>query len=168
MSIKEAQERKIEIFKTRPSAAQSTGQTHVLLNSGTSCEITQGDWKMVCDQPKLSGGGGEGPDPGVFGRGALGACLAQGYALVLARRDLSFKSISVEVQSDIDARGSTGIDDAIPPGYQALRLLVQIESSEDPVAIREAADFADQHSPWFYNLITAIPAERDIVVKTLV
>ncbi|NKB53904.1 MAG: hypothetical protein GKR97_17100 [Rhizobiaceae bacterium] len=167
MSIKEVQERKIEIFKNRPAAAQSTGQTNVLLSSGTRCEISQDDWKMVCGQPKQSGGGSEGPDPGVFGRGALGACLAQGYALHLARRELSFESISIEVQSDIDARGSIGMDDAIPPGYQALRLKVQIESREDANAIREAIDFADQHSPWLYNLITAIPAERDIVVRTV-
>ncbi|MEP1207414.1 MAG: OsmC family protein [Rhizobiaceae bacterium] len=164
-SIKEAQERRINILKKRPEMARSTGQTCVELTSGTRCEVTEGDWKMVSDQPKSSGGNDEGPDPGFFGRGAVGACLVQGYALKLALFDLTFQSIRVEIESDIDGLGSTGLDDTVPPGYQALRYRVLIESDEEEAAILKAVEYADDHSPWLFNLTSAIPAEREVVVN---
>lgn len=166
MSIKKAQERRIEVYKKRPSSARSTGKTQAKLDSGTRCEIVQDGWTLVCDQSKLMGGEDGGPDPGMFGRGALGACLAQGYAIQLAIQELSFDSICVEVQSEIDGLGSVGIDDAIPPGYQSLRYFVCIESDEDDVALREAIDIADRTSPWLYNFVTALPIEREVEIKS--
>ncbi len=48
-AIKHAQERRIEVYKKRPSAAKSSGHTHVRQISGTSCEISQGNWRMISD-----------------------------------------------------------------------------------------------------------------------
>ena len=97
MSIKEAQERRAKIFKSKPATAKSTGHTHIELTEGTRCGVTQGDWKFVSDQPTHNGGANEGPDPGFFGRAALGACLAQGYAIEFAKRDLEFTSIKIDL-----------------------------------------------------------------------
>ena len=165
MTIKSALEKRIAIFTKRPASASGTGSTKVHLSSGTRCEITEGPWRLISDQSQTSGGNGEGPDPGVLGRGALGACLAQGYAMNFARRDLTFRSIDVEIQGDIDMRGYLGMDGDIPPGYREMRYVVNIESDEDEQDILAALDYSDRHSPWLYNLTAALEVSRQVAVQ---
>jgi putative redox protein len=167
MPIRAALEKLIRIFEKRPKAAFGTGSTQVQLLSGTRCEITEGEWKMVSDQSKETGGKEEGPGPGFLGRGALGVCIAQGYALIFAQRYLTFRSIDVEVQGDTDMRGFLGMNDSIAPGYQRMRYLVSIESDEDKDTILAAVEHADQHSPWLYNLTAALDVDREFTIKRL-
>jgi uncharacterized OsmC-like protein len=165
MPIRTAIDKLNRIFKKRPKAAFGTGSTQVQLSSGTRCVITEGEWKIVSDQPKNTGGKEAGPGPGFLGRGALGACLAQGYAIIFAQRELTFHSINIEVQGDTDMRGFLGMDDSIPPGYQQIRYRVNIESEEDKDTILAAIEHADRHSPWLYNVKTALDVDREITIK---
>jgi uncharacterized OsmC-like protein len=165
MPIQVAIDKLNRIFKKRPTAAFGTGSTKVQLFSGTRCEISEGEWKLISDQPKKTGGKEEGPGPGFLGRGALGACLAQGYAIIFAQRDLTFRSINIDVQGDTDMRGFFGMDDSIPPGYQQIRYHVSIESDENKDKILAAIEHADRHSPWLYNVTTALDVHREVTVK---
>jgi uncharacterized OsmC-like protein len=55
----------------------------------------------------------------VLGRGALGSCLALGYAMWAIRLDVPIESLEVDVEADYDTRGELGVADDIPPGYTA-------------------------------------------------
>ncbi len=165
-AIKTAHERLIRTYEKRPGAAASTGSTQVNLSSGMRCEITQSPWSAVSDQPVNMGGENLGPDPGFYGRAALGACLAQGYAGWFARRGLSFKSMSVEVEADSDGRGFLAMAPDVPPGYGGVRVRVRVESEESEADLREAMDQADRHSPWLYDFTTALEVQREAQIKT--
>jgi hypothetical protein len=82
-----------------PSALgrQGTAVTRVRLVDGLACEIEEGAWKLVADMSPKSGGEGKGPNPGILGRGALGSCLAIGYAMWAARLGVPLTSLEVEV-----------------------------------------------------------------------
>jgi len=82
-----------------------------------------------------------------------------------ARRDLTFRSIDVEIQGDIDMRGYLGMDGDIPPGYREMRYVVNIESDEDEQDILAALDYSDRHSPWLYNLTAALEVSRQVAVQ---
>ena len=165
MSIRVALEKLMRVFEKRPKAAFGIGSTQVKLSSGYQCEVTEGEWKFVTDQVKAIGGKEEGPGPGFLGRGALGACLAQGYAIIFAQRDLTFSSINIDVQGDSDMRGLLGMDDSIAPGYQRMRYMVSIESDEDEDAILAALAHGDRHSPWLYNMTTALDVDREVIIR---
>ena len=165
MSIKAAQEKLIAIFKRRPSAARSSGGTQVHLSNGMCCEVTEGNFQMISDQPEAMGGGDEGPGPGFLGRAALGTCIAQGYAIVFARSELSFRSINVDVKGEMDMRGLLGMDEAIAAGYEHVRYVIRIESDESEEDLNAAMAIADQRSPWLYNMANAIPIEREVTVS---
>ena len=167
MSIKATHEKLIEIFKRKPSAARSGGGTQVHLSSGMRCEVTEGDLHMISDQPDAMGGGNEGPGPGFLGRAALGTCIAQGYAIVFARSELSFRSIDVDVQGEMDLRGLLGMDEAIAAGYEQVRYIVRIESDESEEDLNAAIAIADQRSPWLYNMASAIPIEREVTISKI-
>src|SRR3972149_10763729 len=91
--LKTAIERNIKALKLRPSVGRGTATTTVKLRSGVTCDIEDGGWKLVADQGPGDGGDGLGPDPGVFGRAALGSCLAMGYAIWASQLDVTLASV---------------------------------------------------------------------------
>ena len=163
--IKRAFERNAQAVKLRPAIGKLTGRTKVSLHDGTSCEIDAGVWKFICDTSESSGGTNEGPDPGPFGRGALGACLAIGYRTHAAIAGIDLGKIEVEVEADYDAAGYYGNSD-VPPGYLAVRCSVTVESRASEEEIRKVLDTAERFSPWLDNFRRGLDVQRNLRVAS--
>ncbi|HLF79485.1 MAG TPA: OsmC family protein [Dehalococcoidia bacterium] len=133
-------------LKEHPTAGQGTAVTRTVIRSGVTCDVEDGHWKLIADEMPGDGGAGLGPDPGVFGRAALGSCLAMGYVMWAAHLDIPIEACEVVVEADYDARGMLGLDDSIPAGWTDLRYKVTIKSPASPERIREMVEFADRHS----------------------
>src|SRR5580700_10228626 len=80
-SIRTAVERSARAVELRPSVGQGTAVTKVRLRDGLSCEVEDGPWKFTVGMTDAYGGSNAGPNPGVYGRGAVGSCLAIGYSI---------------------------------------------------------------------------------------
>jgi uncharacterized OsmC-like protein len=146
--LKTAIERNVKAIQLRPSVGQGTATTRVVVRSGaTTCDIEDGDYKLVADVDRGEGGDGAGPDPGVLVRSGPGACLAIGYTMWSARLDVPLDSIEVIVEADYDARGMYGVDDGVSPGWSAIRYTTHVESSAPAERVRELLEIADAHSP---------------------
>ncbi len=163
--IKAAFERNRQAIRLRPSSGQGTAVTKVRVRDGLACDIEDGGWKLVADEDKGSGGNGEGPDPGVFGRAALGSCLAIGYATWAALLGVPLTSIEVDVEADYDARGMFEIDDSAPPGWLAMRYTVRVESTAPEADVQGVIDKADQHSSLLYGFAKPLPIERTVQIS---
>lgn len=159
--IKQAFERSKKAIELRPSIGLSTARTTIRVRNGTACEIESGAKKLVCDVGTDAGGNDAGPGPGILERGALGSCLAIGYATWAAYLDVRIDNIKVEVESDFDASGQFGLAE-IPPGFKELRYRVTIESSMPEEKIRELIETADAHSPVLDDFKRPIPVSREI------
>jgi uncharacterized OsmC-like protein len=146
--LKSVLERNARALELRPAIGKGTGKTRVRLRPGLKCEIEDGPWRLTAGVSENSGGTNAGPDPGTFGRGALGSCLAMNYANWAAKLDVPIEAIEVEVEGDYDARGFYGLA-ALPPGYSEVRYRVKIESDAPEDAVRKVLDSADEHCPWF-------------------
>jgi len=148
--IKTAFERNAEALTLRPGIGQGTAVTRVLVREGMTCEIEDGAWKLVADMAEKHGGNNEGPNPGVYGRAALGSCLAIGYVRWAAKLGVPLSKLEVEVQADYDARGEFAVAD-IPADYTEIRYVVSIESPAVEEQILQVLDQADAHSS-FYDI----------------
>jgi len=146
--IREALERNVRAVTLKPAIALRTGRTTVRLKPGLECEVEDGRWKLTVGMGANSGGSDAGPSPGTLGRGALGSCLALGYAMWAARLRVPIDTIEVEVQADFDSRGELGISDDVPPGYTQVRYIVTVGSSAPEADIRRVLDTADTYSPY--------------------
>ncbi len=160
--IKTALERNIKALSLRPSIGQGTAVTKVRVRDGVTCDIEDGPWKMIADESTHDGGNGEGPDPGVYGRAALGSCLAMGYALWAAKLGVPLTSVEVEVHADYDARGMFGIDSSVPAGWTGVRYIVTVESTAPEADVRRLLDYADSVSPLLDDFARALPVEREL------
>lgn len=146
--IKTAFARVSETLSKRPAFGLGTGVSKATIKNGLTCEICEGRWTMVADMPEQAGGNGAGPTPGVFGRAALGSCLAIGYMMRAAAKNIPVAGIEVEIQADYDDGALYGTAANVPPGYLEIRYIVAIESDAPEETILQLLDEADKHSPY--------------------
>ena len=161
-TLKSALERNAKALALRPSLGQGTAKTRVRLKPGLECEVTEGAWTLTVGMGEKSGGNNAGPNPGILGRGALGTCLAVGYAMWAARLDVPIDTLDVEVQADYDSRGELGVSDEVTPGYSQIRYVVSIASPAPESAVLRVLDTADKYSPYLDVFRRALDVKRDV------
>ena len=161
-----AVQRNVKAIKLRPSVGQGTAITKVRIRDAVTAEIEDGGWKLIVDEGVRDGGNGEGPDPGVFGRAALGSCLAMGYAMWSSVLGVAFENIEVDVEADYDARGMFGVDESISPGWGAVRYVVRIESSAPEADVQRVVEYADKLSPLLDDFRRPLPVTRELHITT--
>jgi len=145
--IKLAIERSTKALSLKPSLGQATGISKARIKNGLTCEVREGRWSLVADMPEVIGGNAHGPTPGVYGRAALGSCLAIGYMMKAATMNIPISMLEVEVQADYDDGALLGTSN-VPPGYLDVRYRVTIESDATNEEILKMLDEADRHSPY--------------------
>lgn len=164
-TIKKAFERNKKALELRPGLGQSTARTMVKLHKGTTCEITSGTKKLICDVGEDAGGNDAGPGPGILERGALGSCLAIGYATWAAYMNIPLETVEVEVESDFDARGQFALSEE-PPGFRELRYRVTIESPAPQEKIQNLVEKADAHSPVLDDFKRPVKVKRRLNIRS--
>jgi uncharacterized OsmC-like protein len=155
-------ERNVRVVAARPSVGQGTAITRVTLRPGLSAEVEDGAWRFTVGMSEKYGGLNDGPNPGVYGRAAIGSCLAIGYAMWAARLDVPLRALSVEVRADYDVRGELGVDDSIRPGYGRLVYIVTVDTDAPEDAVLQWLDTADRHSSWLDVVTTPVPISREV------
>lgn len=163
--IRRAFERNAKAVSLRPGVGQGTAVTRVRLMEGLRCQIEEGPWTLTADMGEKSGGTGAGPNPGVLGRAALGSCLAVGYAMWAAYREVPIDSLEVEIQADYDVRGELGVAD-VSPAYGEVRYVVTVESERSEEEIVRLLDEAETHSSYLQLFAHGVPLRRELHAST--
>jgi uncharacterized OsmC-like protein len=163
--IRLAFERSHKALSLKPSLGLGTGISKTRIVNGLTCEVTEGKWQLQSDMPEVAGGNGSAPTPGVYGRAALGSCLAIGYMMRAARDNINIQSLEVEVQASYDDGPLFGTNNQAP-GYSNVKYIVTIESDASEQQIRQLLDEADEHSPYLDVFARAQDCKREIKIVT--
>jgi uncharacterized OsmC-like protein len=161
--IRVAVDRSAKAVQLRPSLGRSTGVSRTRIRQGLSCEIEEGPWKLAADMPEQIGGSGAAPTPGVFGRAALGSCLAIGYMMRAATLGVPIDALEVEVQADYDDGALLGVSDS-PPGYLEVRYSITVESPAPESDVMRVLDEGDARSPYLDVFRRAQSCKRQVRV----
>jgi uncharacterized OsmC-like protein len=162
--IKTAFEHAAKALASKPSLGKATGISKVRIRSGLVCDIEAGPWRLVADMPEGAGGTATAPTPGVYGRAALGSCLAIGYMMHAAKLGVPIDALEVEVHADYDDGALFGVSDA-PPGYIEVRYVVNVESGAPEADVLRVLDEGDLHSPYLDVFRRAQKCVREVRVK---
>jgi uncharacterized OsmC-like protein len=161
-AIRAAIERTAQTLATDPSAGKGTAVTRVRLRPGLACEVEEGAHRFAIGVNAKYGGSDAGPNPGIFGRAAVGGCLAIGYGIWAARLGVPIDALEVEVHADYDARGEFAVDERVPPGYLAMRYVVTVTSPASEADVLRVLDTADRYSSWRDDMLRAMPLTREV------
>jgi uncharacterized OsmC-like protein len=159
--VRTALERNLKAVSLRPGVGQGTARTVARLGPGLSCEVTEGQWSFTAGMTEKYGGTAAGPNPGVYGRGALASCLTIGYGMWAARLDVPIDALTVEVEADYDVRGELGVADDVRPGYLEIRYIVTVESSAAEADVMRVLDTADRYSS-YRDIFSSMPLRREV------
>lgn len=159
--IREAFERNRKAMELRPAIACGTATVTCRAIDGLTCEVTDGAFTLVADEPKSDGGGGRGPSPGFFIQAGLASCCAMCYVMWAARLGVPIESIEVEVASDYDSRGSYGVAD-VPHGFTEVRRMVTVHSPAPEADILRVIEAGDKMSSMLEVVRDPVTVKREV------
>ena len=163
--VRESLERSVKAVAARGNAGGGVAATKAVLRPGLDCTVTEGAHSLKLAMSPKYGGTGDGPNPGVLGRAALASCLAIAYGMWAARLGVPFDSVEVDVEAEYDVRGLLGMDDAVRPGYSAMRYLVTVTTASTEAEVLRVLDAADRYSPYLDIFAHGVPLSRAVRVN---
>jgi uncharacterized OsmC-like protein len=149
--IRAAQQRVIDVFTRKPSAALSTMTGSARIEAGLACTYRQGERAVTMDMGTPLGGTGEAPTPGFYFRAAVSGCIAIGIKLTAAREGLELETVTVDVEMDFDDSAMLGMG-SNPASPLTTRFAIAIESRETAETLRGLVDRALAADPYFLAL----------------
>ena len=79
-------------------------------------------------------------------------------------RRIRIESASIRLEGDIDLQGPLGLDDAVPAGYRAIRMKMDIVADCSDAELDDLLQFAQQHSPVCNTVCRPVPVTVERVV----
>jgi uncharacterized OsmC-like protein len=128
---------------------------------GVRSQIRIRGHEIVVDEPRGLAGGDAAPSPVEIALAALLSCQVVTYRLWAARLEVPLDTVTVEVEGDLDVRGFYGLDDAVRPGFEQIRVRVQLDGPADAARYRELAAAVDAHCPVLDLFTRATPVSTE-------
>lgn len=129
MDVRELQRPLKQRYRADPSSATITLRaTGTRGDTPIACSVEVGRAVHEAQAHRGVGGTGSAACSGDMLLGALAACAQVTCQMVAAAMGIETRKLAVEVEGDLDLRGTLGIDPQVPVGFQAIRLRFDIEA----------------------------------------
>ena len=154
--IRSAMIRTVKGLTKRPELAKVHRSVRAKLTDGLTCEIEAEDFRFVADMPEIAGGNAAGASPSCLLEAALASCLAIGFRMICAEREIPLDQVEVEVAGSFDVRGLYGMD-GVSPGFEGpLVYTVHVQSPASEAELAAALKTVEAQSP-LLNILTKPP-----------
>ena len=151
-----------DAITTDPAKARTTWSASVSWDGGFHTTTSIRDFAPIAtDEPEGLGGTDTAPNPVEQLLGALGSCLAIGYAANAAAAGIRIDDLRIDVEGDLNLKSFLGLEPG-HAGFDTLRATVHIESDADDDAIAVLHDTVVSTSPVGHTLSGAIPLTVDL------
>jgi uncharacterized OsmC-like protein len=118
-----------EKYKTHPDQAVVTLRAAATLNApGVSCRVETGRALVEAGLHPATGGTGIQACSGDMLLEALAACAGVTLRAVATALEIPVRGGTVQIEGDLDFRGTLGVSKEAPVGFQTIRLRVDLDS----------------------------------------
>jgi uncharacterized OsmC-like protein len=150
-------------IQSEPQVAATTWRATVSWTEGFRSEAKIREFAPTpSDEPAALGGSDTAPNPVEQLLGALGNCLAVGYAANATALGIEIHGLSIDLEGDLDLRTFLGIDPEGNAGYEAIRVSVDLDSSATPEQLAALHDNVVGTSPVGHTLSRPVPLRIDL------
>lgn len=108
-------------------------------------------------EPPVLLGDNEGANPVEFLLHALAGCVTTTFVLHAMARGITIRELSTELKGDIDLQGLLGLDEAVPAGYEDIRIQMHVEADCTDEELDDLLRYAQQHSPVCNTISRPVP-----------
>jgi uncharacterized OsmC-like protein len=78
---------------------------------------------------------------------SLGSCLSVGIVYNAAARGITIKSLSFDIDGDLNLHAFLGLSDIIRPGYSNIRVKINIDTDSSKDKVEELLKYVEKTSP---------------------
>lgn len=115
--------------------------------AGLRSDVRIRGFEIGVDEPPTLGGLDTAPNPVELALAALATCQEITYRLHADHLGIPLDAVAVSLEGDIDLRGFFAVDEAVRPGFQAIRGTVTLESPAPPEELERLKAHVDAHCP---------------------
>ncbi len=147
----------VEAIQDEPDKGNTTWKASITWDGAFRTTTTIRDFApIVTDEPTGLGGGDTAPNPVEHLIGALGSCLAIGYAANATVAGIQIEDLRIEVEGELNLETFLGISEG-NAGYETLRATVHIKTDADDAAVADLHNKVVSTSPVGHSLGRAVP-----------
>ena len=120
---------------------------------------------FVNGEPPVLLGTNQGANPVEFFLHALAGCVTTTFVLHAAARGIRIDSISTSLEGEIDVQGVLGLDETVNPGYEQIRIKMDVKADCSDTELDNLLTFTREHSPVCQSICRPVPVvlERSAV-----
>ncbi|MET7279876.1 OsmC family protein [Kribbella sp. NPDC005582] len=147
----------VEAIQADPAKAKTTWAAHVSWNGAfrSSSRVRAFD-AVPSDEPLALGGSDQAPNPVEQLLGALGNCLAVGYAANASVAGIALDELTIDVKGDVDLHVFLGLAEG-HAGFDSITATVRLKSSAGADQIAALHERVRTSSPVGHTLAAAVP-----------
>ena len=120
--------------------------------------------RIVADEPCQLLGSDGAPNPQELLMAAFNACITVGYVAGASLKGIKLDSVEIRTRGELDLRGFLGLDDSVPPGYEAIDYEVHIKGDGSPQDFEEIHQTVMKTSPNYFNMSRPIKMNGSLSV----
>jgi len=153
-----------EQYKEKPGTALVTLRASGRLDgSGVSCRVETGRALVEAGLHPATGGTGLQACSGDMLLEALAACAGVTLRAVAAALEIPIKGGSVEVEGDLDFRGTLGVCKEVPVGFQAIRMNLKLDTNANQEQLDTLLKLTERYCVVLQTLRSATPVQAAIL-----
>ena len=112
---------------------------------------------LVNDEPEILLSGDKAPNPVEYVLHALAGCLTTSLVYHAAAHGIEVRGVTTRFEGDLDLRGFLGLSKEVRRGYQAIRVMFEIDADCDDDKKRELVAMGEAYSPVFDIVSNGVP-----------
>lgn len=152
----------VSAISDEPAKAGTVWKATVAWKGGFRSESRIRDFEPVpSDEPAALGGDDTAPNPVEQLLGALGNCLAVGYAANATAAGIELKDLTIELEGDLDLHTFLGLREG-NAGYETITARVTIDSDADPDTLDDLHRKVVATSPVGHTLQRSVPVTVEL------
>jgi uncharacterized OsmC-like protein len=124
----------------------------------TAFEFTNGE-------PPVLLGHNEGANPVEFLLHALAGCVTTTLVLHAAARGIRIESLATELEGELDLRGLLAMDESVSPGYERIRIRMEVKADCGEAELDGLLETARRHSPVCNSVCRPVPVTIERVAR---
>ena len=150
-------------IQTAPEVAATVWKANVTWDGGFRSAVSVRGFPTVpSDEPLALGGTDTAANPVEQLLGALGNCLAVGYAANATAAGIQIRNLSIDVEGDLDLHTFLGLRPDGNAGYQAIRVVVKLDSDATAEQLAALHQGVVATSPVGHTLSRPVPVQIEL------
>ncbi len=155
LELRNRQEPLKEKYRTSPDAAMIILKATSRIGAGITCKIETGKMMAEAGLHPATGGDGLTVCSGDMLLEALAACAGVTLKAVATSIGFNLRDAHVQVEGDLDFRGTLSVDRNVAVGFKEIRLHFQIDTDEPRERIETLIKLTERYCVVYQTLINA-------------